>query len=143
MKHIFKNNYYFPILLVAVCLLVLILVKMVNVPLLKYPVMLGIAAFTFYLNPILIITTFTNQQYQTIASKLTLVMSYIILSVIFSLTALFLFATNENILFAAKIICIINFFYTAAVYFSNSINKALLRNHLAVSILFTTLVAAL
>jgi len=142
-KHIFENKYYFSVLIISFSLLVLLIDKEKISSLIKYPLMLVILVFSIYLNPIMIITTFIDQQVKTTTEKFIRVFSYILLSVIFAFIAIFLFSKSENVLYVAKIICIINFVFLIVSYVSKGENKSVVINHLIVSLVFSALISIL
>ena len=142
-KNIFENKYSFAILIISFSLLVLLIDKEMIISLIKYPLMLVILAFSIYLNPVMIITTFTEIQIKTTAEKVVSVFSYILLSVIFAFMAIFLFSKSENVLYVAKIICIVNFVFLIVSYLIKGENKSVVINHLIVSLVFSSLISIL
>ena len=142
-KSIFENKYYFAAFIIFFSLLVVLIDKEMINSLIKYPLMLVILAFSIYLNPVMIITTFMDIQIKTTAEKVVKVFSYILLSVIFGFMAIFLFTISENVLFVAKIICIVNFVFLIVSYLTKVENKSIVMNHLIVSLVFSSLISIL
>jgi hypothetical protein len=142
-KHIFENKNYFPALMISFSFLILLVDKEVISSLIKYPLLLIIILFSIYLNPILIIQTFIEKEIKTKSERVIDIFSYMILSVILAVMAIFLFTRNENIMLVAKIVCIVNFIFLIIVYFSKGENRTVLINHLIVSLIFSSLLSIL
>lgn len=142
-KNIFENNYYFAILIIFLSFLVLLIDKEKISSLIKHPLLLVILAFSIYLNPIMIVKTLVGQPIKTTTEKIISAFSYILLSVIFAFLAIFLFSKSENVVFVAKIICILNFVFLIVCYFLKGEHKTIMINHLIVSLVFSTLISIL